>query len=294
VPTRDVLLTALVIAVWGLNFVVIKVGTDAWPPLLLVTVRFALVAALVVPFFPRIDVERLKWVALLSVTFGSLHFALLFAGVSGVDAATAAVLIQLGVPFATLLAVAFQGDRLGPWRAGGLVLAFAGAAVLAGEPTLPDLGPFLLLVGAALGWAVSNLLVRSVPQMNPLALTGWMSLLAVPQVALWSLLFEDDHLDAFATAGWVGWGAALYVAVMASIVAYSTWYGLLARHRVSALVPFTLVAPVIGMAGGVTLLGEALTVNKVAGGALTIVGVGVIMWRQSRRDDPPAEDGRRA
>lgn len=287
-PPRDTLLAFLVIAIWGFNFVVIKVGVAEFPPFLLTALRFAVVAALVVPFF-RLPRAEAKWVLLLSVTFGTLHFAMLFKGLQGVDGATGAILAQLGVPFSTLLAAIFLKDRLGPWRIGGLALAFSGAVVLAGEPQLPALGPFFLILEAAFAWAVSNMLIRKVKEMKPLAVTGWVSLFSVPQVALWSWLFEDGQWQAVQEASWLAWGALAYVALGASIVAYSLWYHLLGKHSVNTVVPLTLLAPVIGVVASVLVLGEVLTWQKAVGGALTVLGVGVILWRNSKRFPAPPE-----
>lgn len=286
-PAKDLALALLVVAIWGFNFIVIKVGTAQFPPFFLTALRFALVAVMVVPFFPRIRWHHLKWMLVLSVTFGSLHFGLLFRGMAELDAATTAILIQLGVPFSTLLAVFFLKDRLGAWRVGGLGLAFAGAAVLAGQPHLPALLPFLLLLISAFAWAVSNLLIKKVEGMNPLAITGWVSLLTAPQALVWSLLFESGQREAMQTADLWGWGALLYVAFAASIVAYSLWYRLLSQHSINTLVPLTLLAPIIGMLAAVPFLGETLTWHNLAGAALTLSGVGLILWRNRLHHPQP-------
>lgn len=281
-PLRDYALTLVVVVVWGLNFVAVKIGVGQFPPFLLTALRFVLVGALVVPFF-RVPRARFPWLLVLSFTFGTLHFGLLFQAMEGLDASTTAIVAQLGVPFSTILAVLFLRDRLGVWRTGGLVLAFTGTAVLAGEPQLPAFLPFVLAVTAALGWAVSNLLIKKVADVNPIAVTGWVSLLAVPQAALWSAVFEENQWDAIRSATWEGWGAFIFIAVGSSIVAYSLWYHLLGKHPVNHVVPFNLLAPVIGVIASVIILGEPLTWFKVIGGALTIAGVGIILKRQGRR-----------
>lgn len=281
-PLRDYLLILLVIAIWGLNFVVIKVGVETFPPFLMTVMRFSIVAACVVPF-AKVPWHAMRWLALLSVTFGSLHFGLLFVGLKGMDGSTGALLAQLGVPFSALLAAVFLGDRLGPWRLGGLALAFLGAAVLAGEPRLPAAGPFVLMVISTLAWAVSNLFIRKLAGVHPLTVTGWICLLAVPQTALWSYLFEDGQWQAVRTAPWLAWGALLYVALGSSMLAYSVWYHLLGKHPVNQVVPFNLAAPVLGVLASAALLGEPLTWYKLVGGALTIAGVGTILIRQGRR-----------
>ena len=130
-PLRDLLLGLFVIAIWALNIIVIKVGVVELPPLLMTTLRFMLVALLLVPFYPVARVQ-LPFLLLLSFTFGSLHFALLFIGLAQAEAGTGALLVQMGTPFATLLAVVFLKERLGPKRIAGLLLSFAGVVVLAG------------------------------------------------------------------------------------------------------------------------------------------------------------------
>lgn len=277
-PLRDLALGLTVIVIWALNIIVIKLGVADMPPLLLMTLRFMLVAVLIVPF-TRITRRQLPWLLLLSVTFGGLHFPLLFLGLREAEAGTGALLVQMGTPFATLLAAAFLKERLDARRSIGLALSFAGVAILAGGPSLPDALPTTLLLGSALFWAISNLLIKAAVHIAPLTLAGWIALFAIPQVALESWLFENDQLAALAAAGASGWGAVFYTAVMSSIVAYGLWYRLLQKHPVSRVVPLSLLMPVFAVILGVWLLDDSLGVNKLAGGTLVIAGLAVINLR---------------
>lgn len=275
---RDLFLALIVVSVWGLNFVAVKVGVHAFPPFFFCAVRFSCVAALVVPFYP---IARAQFWPLfrLSTVLGGLHFGLFFFGMHGVDAATTAILIQLGVPFSTLLAVFVLKERLNRAQMSGLVLAFGGAIVLAGEPTLPGLTPFLLLLASAFCWAWSNLMSQKIPSptLPPLALVGWVSLLAAPQVGFLSLLTEHHQWEAVLSAPPLAWGVLVYVVLGSSMTAYTAWYFLLARYPVSQIVPFTLLAPVIGVLSASALLGEALGWQKIVGGLLTMSGVAIIL-----------------
>ena len=277
-PLRDLALGLTVIVIWALNIIVIKLGVADMPPLLLMTLRFMLVAVLIVPF-TRITRRQLPWLLLLSVTFGGLHFPLLFLGLREAEAGTGALLVQMGTPFATLLAAAFLKERLDARRSIGLALSFAGVVVLAGGPSLPGALPTTLLLGSALFWAISNLLIKAAVHIAPLTLAGWIALFAIPQVALESWLFENDQLAALAAAGASGWGAVFYTAVMSSIVAYGLWYRLLQKHPVSRVVPLSLLMPVFAVILGVWLLDDSLGVNKLAGGTLVIAGLAVINLR---------------
>lgn len=281
-PLRDLLLGLLVITIWALNIIVIKIGVVELPPLLMTTLRFMLVSIILVPFY-RVERAQLPFLLLLSLTFGTLHFALLFIGLGQSEAGTGALLVQMGTPFATLLAVIFLKEKLGTKRLIGLLLSFSGVIVLAGGPTLPSPLPLCILLLSAFGWAISQLLIKQGPPIAPLALAGWVALLAVPQVALGSWLFESGQWLAIQNAGWAGWGAVFYTAVMSSIVAYSIWYTLLRRHPVNRVVPMTLLVPVLAVGLGVFLMDDTLGVHKLMGGGLVIAGIALILIRFRKR-----------
>ncbi|WP_251977804.1 DMT family transporter [Salinicola avicenniae] len=280
-PLKHLLIGLGVIAIWAFNIIVIKVGIEDLPPLLVTTLRFALVALLIVPF-TRLTRGQLPWILLLSVTFGGLHFPLLFLGLKEAEAGTGALLVQMGTPFATLLAAIFLKEKLGVRRLTGLALAFGGVVVLAGGPSLPPPASTALLLASAFFWAASTMIIKLAPPIPPLTMTGWLSLFAIPLVALGSALLEDNQWQALAQASWTGWGAVVYTALMSSIAAYGMWYWLLQKHPVSRVVPLTLLMPVFAVILGVWLLDDPLGLAKILGGLMVIAGLAVINIRFRR------------
>ncbi|GHB19360.1 DMT family transporter [Salinicola rhizosphaerae] len=281
-PIKDLLIGLGVIAIWAFNIIVIKLGIEDLPPLLVTTLRFMLVAALIVPF-TRITRTQLPWLLMLAVSFGGLHFPLLFLGLQRAEAGTGALLVQMGTPFATLLAAILLKEKLGPRRLFGLVLAFGGVVVLAGGPSLPPPASTAMLLTSAFFWAVSTMIIKLAPPIAPLTMTGWLSLFAIPLVGIGSWLVEDDQWQAIQHAGLAGWGAVVYTAVMSSIAAYGLWYWLLQKHPVSRVVPLTLLMPLFAVILGVWLLDDPLGINKVLGGLMVIAGLAVINIRFRRR-----------
>lgn len=276
----DTLLSTIVVAIWGVNFVFMKLGTGELPPFLLSALRFALVAAVIVPFRP---LPRRHWrlVLALAVVLGVGHFGLLLAAASGLDAATTAIGIQLCVPFSAMVGSLVYRERLGRAGWAGLSLGMAGVVLLAGEPSHPSPPHIALVVIAAFAWAWSNVIVKRIGPIDSLTLNGWTALFSMPLLAGMSLLFEQGQVQAVAKAGWHGWGAVLFTAGASSLVAYTLWYRLIGRNPMSRVVPFTLLGPVIGVACGALLLGEPLHWQKLLGGALTILGVAVVQFRPS-------------
>ena len=289
IAPRDAAVFVLVMAIWGLNFAVSKTALETFPPIFMTTLRFALVAAILLPFVARPN-GRFLDVFLVSVTLGFLHFSLMFTGLSGIDASTAAIAIQLQVPFAALLAAFVFGDTLGWRRALGMATAFAGVAVIAGEPQMA--GSYLslgLVVTAAMIFAISNIQVKKLHSLDGWTITGWMSLFAVPQLFVASLLLEDGQMEALQTADWLAWGCVVYNAVVAMIVGYGLWYRLLRRYEVNTAMPFTLLVPLFGVMAGVLLLGDRLHLSLILGGLLTVIGVGIIILRRPKVVAPEAD-----
>ncbi|NNG02792.1 MAG: EamA family transporter [Inquilinus sp.] len=282
----DLIVALMVAFFWGLNFVVAKVGLAQLPPVLLVTLRFALVAVILVPLV-RVPCGRLKEIALLSVTFGVCHFSLMFNGLARVDAAVAAITIQIQVPFAALLGAVLYHDPPGWRRLLGMTLAIAGVGILAGGPQASSaLWAVGLIVAAALVWSVANVQMKRLSGVDGFALNGWVALMAAPQLFLVSLATEQDHWRAIAAADWRVWGTVAYQAVIVVILCYGIWFRLLRDYSVNQVMPFTLLVPLFGVVSGVLLLDEPLSWNLLVGGLATIAGVAIILFRRPRLVEP--------
>jgi len=237
---------------------------------------------LLLPFY-RPKWSELKPLAILSFTLGVVHFGLLFVGLQGIDAAASAIVIQLQVPFSALLAFLAFKERLGTGRLAGMALAFFGVVLLAGEPQRIEMTGLVLVVVSALGFAVSTLVMKGSKPLHPFVLTGGVCALGVPQLLILSLIFEDNHLDKLSNATWIGWGAVVYTAIFASIVAHSLWYRLVRRYPMNVIVPFSLLAPVLGILSGVVLLGEPFGLHKAMGAICTLSGVALIQYLSAKR-----------
>lgn len=274
-PAIDLAAALAVVLIWGLNFVAGKLAVTEMPPFLVTTLRFVGVALLLAPFF-RPRRSQLPGLLILALLLGAGHFGLLFVALRGLDAAAVAVLVQMGPPFAVLTSWALLGDRPGRRRLAGIGLALVGVAVIALESERASLGSVLLAVAAMALWALSNIQVKRIGALSPLAMNGWVSLMGAPMVLALSLVFEHDQLAAMAAAGWLAWAGLAFTMLFSSVVAYTLWYRLLARHPVSRVAPFLLLGPVIGFFASVVFLGEPISLYKVAGGLLTIAGVAVI------------------
>lgn len=296
---RDMLIVFVVMLIWGANFVVSKAGLEEFPAILMMALRFTLTALVMVPFV-RLPPRR-TWphYALLSLTIGSLHYGLMFTGLKMTDASTAAILIQLQVPFAALLAALVLNDRLGWRRSLGMTIAFAGILMIVGEPKIGgDPVALALVLTAGFIWAIANVQIKWATahghEMDPLALSAWVAVLAAPQLWLLTATLETGQMEAVRSATWIGWGAILYMVFGVQVLSYSMWYAMVRRYDVNQTMPWTLLSPVLGVVAGVTLLDESMPVKVALGGAVVLAGVAIIVIRRPKLADPAvAETPRR-
>jgi O-acetylserine/cysteine efflux transporter len=274
---------AAINAIWGFNIVTVKLSADRFPPVFLTFLRFLIVGIIVWPWL-RIRRGEMRWLLTAATCSGGLQFALMYSGValSG-NMSSAALAGQLGVPFATLMSVAMLGERIHWRRWLGIGMSFAGVALIGFSPEVFHSWPgLILIVIAAFIGAVGLVAIKRVRDLEPLELQSWLAWGSVPLLLPLSLLIEDGQLASLGTAGTVGWGALLYSALLASLVAHTSYFALIRRYPVTSIAPVTVLTPLFSVFFSVLLLGDVLDARMVVGGLLTLSGVTVIVLRERK------------
>ncbi len=285
-------LMLLIQFIWGVNFVVVKVGLQHMQPLFFVALRFSLAALILLPIvgLPR---KHLKRVIPLSITLGVMHFTLIFTGMHYLDAATTSIAVQLQVPFAAILAAFIFKETLHWRRITGMVIAFAGIVLIAGQPKFTaNPWPLLSVVAAALVWAVANMQVKALgDDIDAVSLNGWIAALAAPQLLIISYFLEGNQWPNLLQIGWPAALALFYQSVIVAAFSYWIWYNLMRRYPVNQIMPFMLLQPLIGVAAGYLLLGDEVTPRMIIGGIAILIGVGIIIIRRPAVIAPSTKTG---
>ena len=275
---RAALLALAVVAVWGSNFVVIKLALGSLPPLLFATLRFA---AVTVPLIFVLKRPAVAWrtLAAYGLLIGVGQFGLLFIAIDGLIApGLASLLMQVQVFFTIALAARVGGERPGraQWLAAIPALAGLGIIVAHTGGTTTVAGVGLCLV-AALSWAAGNIVQRGAGRVDMLAFVVWSSAFAVPPLLALTLVFEGaaPALAAVQAASLATWGAVAWQAVGNSMFGYGVWGWLLARYPAASVAPTALLVPVFGMGSAALFLGEPLQAWKLLAGALILGGLAV-------------------
>ncbi|CAB3666460.1 EamA family transporter [Achromobacter pestifer] len=280
---KDYFCALAVVVIWGLNFVVMKVGMRGLSPMMLGALRFALAAFPLILFVRRPQLPW-HWIAAYGLVQGLGQFGLLFTALKfGMPAGMASLVIQTQAFFTLLLAAPVLGERARRHHWIGLGVAAAGLAVIAagrgeGPGQMTMLG-FALTLGGAFMWAVSNMIVRLAsrksPGYDPFAFIAWSSAAPVLPFLLLAVLIDGWEPVVGMVTG-IGWGEALsvlYLAVLATLVAYTLWTQLLTRHPAAKIAPFSLLVPVVGLWAASMAFDERLQPLQWLGAACVLAGL---------------------
>lgn len=283
-------LALLVAVLWGVNFVAIDLGLHPdgahMPPLLFVAMRFALVVFPCIFFIRKPDVS---WNAIIGVgllmsagQFGLLYLAMAL----GMPAGLASLVLQAQVLLTVLLAAGILAERPTRRQLAGVVLGIAGLSVVAvGRSLVAPLLPLLIVLAAALSWAGGNIVARKAKAASGLGLVVWSGAVVPLPLAGLSLLVDGPAAvsDALLQLQPVTMLSALYTAVFGSLIGYGIWNRLLGLYPSSAVVPFTLLVPVVGMTTAWLVLSEVPSAAEIAGGLLLLAGVATAVLRGGQR-----------
>jgi drug/metabolite transporter (DMT)-like permease len=282
VSRRHLTMLVALAAIWGAAFMFIEIGLRGLDPgaLILVRIGSATVALLLAAAGARRARATLREVrelwfplAVAGLVGTALPFYLIAWGQQTIDSGTSAILNASAPIWTALLAAAVvRSQRVTGVRLLGLLLGFAGVAVLVGggrEAGHGDLGGSLAVVAAAALYAVAALYVGR-------RFAGRSAFVVSVGTLAWATVFSLP-LGAGGVVGagveWEAWGAALALGVVATAVAYLLYYALIEGAGASRAILVTYLVPGTAVLWGVALLGEPLTAAKVGGLALVLGGV---------------------
>lgn len=275
-PRKDVGLAALVILIWGVNFVCANLAMESLPPLFMAAVRFTLVALPAV-FFVKPPGMGWKPVLLSGLFMGALQFGLLYTGMNlGMPAGLASLVLQVQSLFTVTLAAIVLGERPDRLKVIGILIGILGMTIVGWQYLVhAPLLPFFLTVLAALGWAAGNVTTRRHPPRNGFSLVVWSALVPPVPLLLASMVLEGPstgfhglaHISLRSVIG------VAFIAYGASMIGYGLWNLLLSRHSAATVSPWSMFVPVVGAVAAYFYNGELPSLAGIIGAAVTVAGV---------------------
>ena len=268
--------------VWALNVVVSKLAVDdlGMPPLAYAFVRSLLVMLVLLPVLRPVP-KGLGKVLLVGLAISGGSFALLFMGLETASPAATGVVSLSGAPLTVLFAIIFLGERV-RWRRGlGIALTFAGVLVsVMGERAL-EMGTGLLLVFAsAVVGALGSVFVKRL-EISSLRLQAWAAVSSSVVLLPLTLGLESGQTAALAADPLALTGCLVFASIVVSVGAHTVYYRMLQEYDTNLVVPLTLLTPLFTIALGAWLTGDPVGPRLLAGGAIAMAGVAIILVRPS-------------
>ena len=275
---RDILIALCAPILLGFGFVIAKPAMQQFPPFLLMGLRFTIAALILIWWFP-IPRGLLKNLFIVSFIGGTLTYGLVYMGLNSVDASSSTLLVQTEVPFGVIIAYFLFKEKPGIKNIVGIVIAFLGLFVLLGAPNLQGkLIGVLLLLSGAFTWSLGMVMAKPiVKKIGGFAVTAWVCLFSGPMLLLGSFIFDGNTINYFLSANFHGWLIVAYLSLIMQPLAYGTWYHVIGRNPIHKVLPVMLLLPLTGLSTAIFLLGEEPTKQVFLGGAIILLGIGMIL-----------------
>jgi drug/metabolite transporter (DMT)-like permease len=287
-PAAVAVALATVYLVWGSTYLAIRVTDRTMPPMLMSSVRF-LVAGVALYAFASRGRSRptlREWRA--AAIVGG---ALLLVGNGGVawaetrlDSGLAALIVAIIPLWVAVLDRIVFGRRLSLAAIVGLVVGFAGVALLVRPGGGVDVVAALTLLGTTGAWAAGSLYARGAPlPQSPLLAAAMQMLCASVMLAVAGAAFGEPgrvHADAFSAGPVAAW---FYLVLVGSLVAFSAYAWLLKNVKISIVSTYAFVNPVVAVGLGAMFLGEQITTTTLLAGASIVVAVILIVTGREPR-----------
>jgi drug/metabolite transporter (DMT)-like permease len=279
------------IFIWGFAYVVTKSGLSTVPPMLFALLRYAVASVLLVPLaLARGGVARLPqpipWKTLLLMSLaGVTVYYILFNLALAYTTASQTALIQSSFPaVVAIMAFLWLHERVSRRRVVGIALAVVGVVLIVAntEADASARDPLLgnaLAFASVLVWGVYTILAKRMSKADPIAVTATISLIGAI-LLIPAVLIEGANisLSSIPASGWV---PIIYLGALASAASYLLFSRALRDIDASLVGTFINLSPVLGVAAGVVVLDESVTVPAIIGGIMVLAGVWISSGRSS-------------
>lgn len=281
----------LLCVIWGSTWLFIKLGLEDLPPLTFAGIRFVIACLILFTIIwlrhIRLPAARVDWIllAVTGVLSFSLNYGLLFWGEQYISSGLAA-LLQATIPAFGLVIAHFYlpGERITGAKIVGVVLGIVGVGIVfSSQLSLAGGRAFagcVALVLSSFFVAYSNVLVKARGRnLDPAILAAGQMFFGLLPLLLIGIPLEGSPL----TFHWTGIAliSLLYLSIVGSVVAFLLYYWLMQNMEVTKSMLIALVTPVVAVILGMIVLHEQLNWRTVAGGAMIMGGIGLIVAQKA-------------
>jgi drug/metabolite transporter (DMT)-like permease len=297
---------ATLYGVWGSTYLAIAVAIETLPPFLMAAARFCLAGLVLLAWMRWRDPAALRRPTRQELLDSAIVGALLLGGGMGlvawgeqtVPSGITAVAVALMPVWVAVFGRAFLGERLPRIAVVGIVVGFAGVAILVGPtafgaPGSLDPAGSLAILGSPIAWSIGSLYAshRARLPSHPLVATGMQMLAGSAVLLLLAIATGEPSAFDVAAVSLPSIGAFLYLTVVGSVIAFTTYGWMLRIAPLPLVATYAYVNPVIAVILGALILSEPIEPRTLIAGAIIVGAVALIVTARSRMAAPTTEPG---
>lgn len=278
----------LLYAVWGFNWVVMKVASFYFPPVTFSCYRFLSGAAVLLLFnlWMRLPVpprRYWKWIIITGILQIAVNNTAIQMGMDSLSAGLVAVLNYSMPVWVAILAHFFLHERLTLRKIGGITIAITGLCILMNIDSNGNLYGIALCIGGSIAWAVAGVIIKyqdlkmEKKDCTMIQYTTWQMVAGALFLFIFTLCIDQDPVQWNATAA----ACLAYNGILASALAFFLWNYILIRMEAGKASIAVLGVPIVGVLSGIVCLGETLRWNTALGMVLIMAGILLIVVQRT-------------
>jgi len=285
--TSHLLLIMLIMIIYGSSYPVGKLGIDNIPPLLFSALRVGLIFIVFLPFFKfRLPSKSLiKPLILFSLTMGVGTYVSMYYALERLEIVAPIIIgAQLSIPFGIILSSVFLRESITANRAILILSSFIGIIIIAYDPRIiDDKIASVLIISMAFFYAVSNMLARSLREVDTSVMNGWHGIISFVPIILLSFYFEGNPSDFLRNIDSITIFSVLHCALVVSAIGHVGMFYLYKFYPVSKVLPFYSLFPIFGILLTIIMFSEILSVYEIIGGIM-VIGSSYLIHIENKRE----------
>ena len=277
----------IIYLLWGFNWVVIRTANNYFPPITFVALRFtlgALILLIICAFRRKLlpPKKYLPWIVITGLLTMAINNIIVQFATVPLGSGMTSVLDYTMPLWTTLFAAFVLKEKLTARKLVGTLIAIGGLAVLMNVSLQGNYRWVLAVIGAAMIWAVSNILVKArLKGCDMIQYTAWQMAFAGAALDIYIAIVPQGSVD------WqpMAWGTLLYNSLLASAIAFFIWNYVLTNMEAGKASVAMMAVPAVGVLSGILILGEPMTLSRGIGMAAIIIGIlTVLTGKEQRRE----------
>lgn len=266
-----IFLSLFVVMMWGINPAISKLGLQEIPPFAFLTIRYAIVALIFLPF-AKPSKHELKQLFVVALTSNVITNILIYIAYLELTPSASSLLLQTEGPISVIMACIWAKERISFKQAMSILLSFVGVMVILGIPQMSMTGVAFILLSRFF-WGACQIVFKKTKHLSTATFLAYSYLFAIPFTAAGSWWFEGYDYRNLAQVNWhiAGWSMAFEVIILS--IAMVLWQKLIAGNGVNKIAPFSTLRIVFGIAAGVIIFNDPLNWQILLGSVLVTIGV---------------------